>query len=333
MRKLFLVWLTLTIASLLFYTPIYMFSNNALDAVEELTPKDLIPITGTRYDDPEQMAQMWESMGIDLSMELIDALEDNARLADVDFDYIESPEARSMLLASGLHQIKASARVDDDHELEIIFGVQPKVFLRSVAQVHGILAIRINNGRRSVDFSDDKDADILMFSLFEKSGKGGLESVDRMVNRFDIRLAQQLEHERNRELDSNPQDIVPPENHHPIEEETVNTALDQENGTSEAVVPDHAQDDQSSQGAKADQIESVTVAGNPSPDKIVIFQYEGKPAYCADEGIDGPNCRGDAATWIGQGIYKQYMDPGSPICIAGEADCKLPEYFPTDIRG
>ncbi|MNE95286.1 hypothetical protein D3C80_1933520 [compost metagenome] len=81
------------------------------------------------------------------------------------------------------------------------------------------------------------------------------------------------------------------------------------------------------------QIESNTVAGNPSPDKIIIFQWEGQPAYCADEGIDGANCRGDGSSWIGQGTYKDYMDPGSPICIAGEPGCKLPEFFPADIRG
>ena len=40
MRKLFQIWLTLTLISILFYTPFYMFTNNALDAVEELTPKD-----------------------------------------------------------------------------------------------------------------------------------------------------------------------------------------------------------------------------------------------------------------------------------------------------
>ncbi len=83
MRKLFHAWLTLTFISILFsYLPFYMFSNSALDAVEEL-PQDLIPITGTRYDDPERKAQIWKSLGIDLSKELADALEDNERLEHV----------------------------------------------------------------------------------------------------------------------------------------------------------------------------------------------------------------------------------------------------------
>lgn len=317
MRKLFQVWLTLTIASLAFYIPIYVFSNNALDAAEELTPQDLIPITGTTYDDPERKAQIWESLGIDMSMELIDALDDNKRLSDVEFDYVEGPEARTMLLATGLQQVKASAKIDENHQLNIVFGVQPKAFMRSVAQVHGILTVQISNGEHSMDFIQDDDVDIMLFSLFETSGKGGLESVDRMVKRFDARLARQLASQSPQVTESDPHTTA------------------HEDDASEPVAPINTDADYSEpdQPAASDQVENQTVAGNPSADKIIIFQFEGKPAYCADEGVDGPNCRGDAASWIGAGTYKEFMDADSATCIAGEANCRVPQYFPADIRG
>jgi hypothetical protein len=76
---------------------------------------------------------------------------------------------------------------------------------------------------------------------------------------------------------------------------------------------------------------SATPAGNPSSTQIVIFQYAGpqgaEPAYCADEGADGVMCRSDSSPEIGRGTYKDFMIPGSPICMAGAAGCIVPKTF------
>lgn len=327
MLKLFKLWLTLTIVSMIFYIPIYIFSNNALDAAEELTPEDLILLTGTVYDDPEQKARLWGSNGIDMSMELIDALEDNGRLSDVEFQVIESPQAHDLYLSSGLRVVKASAEIEGGYALEMAFGVQPKVFLRSIAEVQGILALQISNGDHSINLIDDKEAELYLFALFEKSGEGGMQSVAHMVNRFEMLLPQQIENEhaqerRKRTMESQ-QGLYTPEQAAP---ETAPTSITQ-SGTSSLVMSAQAMAD-SKHG-----IGSQTIAGNPSPDKIIIFQYDGQPAYCADEGIDGANCRGDAATWLGQGTYRDYMDEGSQVCIAHEPGCRLPKFFPSDVRG
>ena len=339
MRKLFHVWLTLTFISILFYLPFYMFSNNALDAVEELTPQDLIPITGTRYDDPERKAQIWKSLGIDLSKELADALEDNERLEHVEFNYVEGPQARNLLLSTGLRMVEAKADIKGGHQLAIIFGVQPKVFLRSAAQVHGILSLQIRGGESNADLIEDDDAELYVFTLFETSGKAGAQSVDRMVKRYELQLAQQTAREPAPQVTSNAPSSAPEPSKQQAAQEYFQKALEQGNWTSEPVAPapeieDAARPDQTPQPQpQPQQILSGTPAGNPSPDKIIIFQYDGQPAYCADEGVDGPNCRGDAASWIGQGTYKDYMDPQSSICIAAEPGCTLPKYFPADIRG
>ena len=335
MRKLFQIWLTLTLISILFYTPFYMFTNNALDAVEELPPKDLIPITGTRYDDPEQKAQFWKSQGVDLSKELANALEGNERLEHVEFNYLEGPQARDVLLSSGLRMVEAKADIKGGHQLVIVFGVQPKVFMRSVAQVHGIHSLQIRSGERSADLIEDDDAELYVFALFEKTGKAGAQSVDRMVNRFELQRARQTEHERAQPVAADNQNTVTEPNKQQTAQQYFQKALEQGNWTSEPVAPtpeiaDSAQPDQMQH---TQQLKSGTPAGNPAPDQIIIFQFDGQPAYCADEGVDGPNCRGDAASWIGQGTYKDYMDPQSSICIATEPDCKLPKYFPEDIRG
>src|SRR5690554_5889765 len=70
MRKLFQIWLSLTIFSLVIYLPFYVFSNNALSAVEEVTPTDLIPFTGIRGQDHERVGLLLERAGVDTSKEL-----------------------------------------------------------------------------------------------------------------------------------------------------------------------------------------------------------------------------------------------------------------------
>ncbi|MPR02127.1 hypothetical protein F0169_08550 [Pseudomonas sp. MAFF 212408] len=288
MRTLFKIWLSVLLFGLFFYLPLYVISNNAISAVEELTPKDLIPLTGTTAQDPERKERLLASMGIDTSRELEDALEDNKLLSNVDIRYVESEQAHKIFAATGMKVVEARAELAGGKHIALLFSVAPKHFLRSWATVTGLLGVQVSDGQHTINLVDGPADETYIWMLFEKSGKGGAESIQRLTNRFDLAVAGINERERAK-----------------------NAA---------ATTPTQT-------------LESHTVAGNPSADKIVIFQYEGQPAYCADEGQDGPNCHGDASAFIGQGTYKDYMDEGSALCIAGEAGCVLPDYFPADVRG
>jgi hypothetical protein len=122
-------------------------------------------------------------------MELETALNVNPRLSNVDIDYVETQEAREIEQATGLKLVAATADITDSKKLKIIFGVAPKRFLESFATVSGILAFQITDGQRSLEILNDVSDDIYLWTLFEPTGKGGPESIDRMSNLFDAHVA------------------------------------------------------------------------------------------------------------------------------------------------
>lgn len=385
MRKLFQIWLTLTIFSMAIYIPFYLFGNNALDAVEEVTPEDLIPFTGYRGQDDERIANAWRATGVDTSMELEDALDDNKLLSNVEIRYATDPQLIRTSMATGLAIVEAVADVGDGLQLRIVFTVIPKRFLKSWAVVNGVLGMQITDGKHSYEMLEDLNDQVHLYALFEKSGRGGTESVQRMKGRFKTMLAVTEERERakQRELAGIPQPApADPYANSGIMGNEESTKQQQASRSGGAISTEEYLQGYDQQFNKADEesmanLESyvaaqekaaqpqvaapqqpssvppaadqavgdgrtagpasrpaqLTRAGNYSRDKIVIFQWEGKPAYCADEGDDGVNCHGDGSAFIGAGTHEDYMDPGSPICIAGEPGCRLPQYFPADIRG
>lgn len=292
MRTLFKIWLVATLVSLAIYTPIYFFSDNAVDAIEDLTAAELIPYISIRGVDVERMEQNLRGMGVDTDLSLDDALDDNPRVLDYSIGYAEGNEFKQLSLSTGLSFVVARAEVENGLAVELIFGVLNKHYLRNTTQVEGVYQLRVTDGQKILAVEAQNDLQNHIFGLFLKDEKQAGQSLMPLEQRF---LAM-----RERELKAQPE--LPP-----------------------TAAP--------SQASEAREIDSVTVAGNPSPSQIVIFQFDGKPAYCADEGEDGANCRGDASAFIGMGTHKDYMDPESPLCIAGESGCVLPEYFPKDIRG
>lgn len=368
MRKLFQIWLTLTIFSMAIYIPFYLFGNNALNAVEEVTPEDLIPFTGYRGQDDERIANAWRATGVDTSMELEDALDDNKLLSNVEIRYATEPQLVKASMASGLSVVEAVADAGDGLQLRLVFTVIPKRFLKSWAMVNGMLGMQITDGKHAYDMMDSLEDQVHLYALFEKSGRGGAESVERMKGRFKVLLA--AEEERARAKQSEVAGVAQPTMPQPASrngaaisteeylqgyEQQFNNADDEALAKAEAY---HAAQEKAAQpqvsapqqpssvtpaadqavgdgrtAGPATRPAQLTRAGNYGPDKIVIFLFDGKPAYCADEGIDGPNCHGDASSWIGAGTHEDHMDPGSSICIAGEPGCQLPQYFPADIRG
>lgn len=386
MRKLFQIWLTLTIFSMGIYIPFYLFTNNALNAVEEVTPEDLIPFTGYRGQDDERIGRALRSTGIDTSMELEDALENNKLLSNVEVRYSQDPVAIKTSMATGLAVVEAVADAGDGLQLKLIFTVIPKRFLKSWAMVNGVLGMQITDGKHTYDMLENLQDQVHLYALFEKSGQAGPESVQKMKGLFNAYLAAAEERERAKQRDiasvapkpvadpyansdfmgsgsKTPDEQAKERSGAAISTEEYLRGHDEQFNKTEAdalaqaeayhaaqqngAQPQTAAAQQPSSGLPADdqavgdghtagpaiRPAQLTRAGNYGPDKIVIFQWEGQPAYCADEGDDGVNCHGDGSAFIGSGTHEDYMDKGSSICIAGEPGCQLPQYFPADIRG
>ena len=201
MRTLFNLWLSVFFFGLIFYLPMYVFSNNALSAVEELTPQDLIPLTGISGQDPERKERFLANNGVNTSMELEDALEGNKSLTNVDIHYVDSADAKRIFAATGMKVVAASAEIDNGKHISLLFSVTPKRFLRSWAVVTGILAVHISNGEHTINMVEDASDETYIWALFEKSGKGGIESIQRLTNRFDLAVAGIKERERLQNLE------------------------------------------------------------------------------------------------------------------------------------
>ncbi|WP_429183309.1 hypothetical protein [Aeromonas rivipollensis] len=86
MRLLFKIWFFATVASLIIYVPTYFISNDEIDAVQEITAEDLMPITGMRGRDNERFAAFLQSAGVDTSTTFVDALEENDLFSNVEVD-------------------------------------------------------------------------------------------------------------------------------------------------------------------------------------------------------------------------------------------------------
>lgn len=292
MRTLFKIWLVATVVSLTFYTPIYFFSDNAVDAIEDITAAELIPYISIRGVDVERMESNLRGMGVDTELPLDDALDNNPRVLDYSIGYAEGNEFKQLSLSTGLSFVVARAELENDLAVELIFGVLNKHFLRNTTQVEGLYQLRVTDGQKTLAIEAQNDLQNHIYGLFLKDEKQAGQSLMPLEQRFVAM--------RERGLKAQPEPAVAP----------VQAAA-----------------------SEPREIDSVTVAGNPSPSQIVIFQFDGKPAYCADEGEDGANCRGDASAFIGMGTHKDYMDPDSALCIAGETGCVLPQFFPADIKG
>jgi len=313
MRVLFKIWLVATFVSMTFYAPIYLFSDNAIDAVEDVTAAQLIPFVSIKGADVEHIEKSLSRVGFDTGKSLEDALDDNPRLSNVTVEYGDDALYRDVTLATGLRIVVAKGELKGGRSLDLIFAVLNKRFLKNQTEVRGILAFQITDGKNTLSLDDPQDLQKHLYGLFYKTSKVAGESVEELEGRFNGLLAQrQQEQLEKAQREAKAAMPAPPE---------------------ESVQDYFAQMLAEPKKKQEHAIESQTVAGNPAPDKIIIFQFDGKPAYCADEGIDGPNCRGDGSAFIGQGTYKDYKDDGSEICIAGEPDCRLPRYFPDGIKG
>jgi hypothetical protein len=343
MKTLFKVWLGLTILSLMVYSPLYFFADNPLDAVEELTPEGLMPHVGMVGQDTERLTTFLKRMRIDLDMELEDALDDTDGLSNVEIKYDYSDYARELGMATGLHVVKASAETGDNRTVELYFGVSPKTYLRSWAQVQGVLAVVVSDGEHSYNLLENSDFSngMFLFTLFAEDDANRKKAIKEMVGTFNARLAREVE-----KPIPEPKPVVEEQ----VEHYAVQTQDEMVVSTPEplGVVPQMAIEDvvvaepSMEMPMRTESMEShngaatagtATVAGNPSPTQIIIFQWDGQPAYCSDQGIDGPVCSGDGSSFIGRGTYQDFMDEGSTICIAGEPDCQLPQYFDPDAKG
>jgi len=208
MRTAFKIWLVLTCISLGLYTPYYLFSNNARDAVEELTLWHYTPISGPAeagvpYD---RIRSMFSEMGFDIDLEFEDALEDNDLLSDIDIDYVIADYAAKVRASSGLRLVKASAEIGRGHTLTMVFAVQDKGYLKSFALVRGMMQLTVETEDFIADLTQLNDTEELFYGLFHKDETKSERAVRKIVASYNI-----LYHDH---LMANPRASIPDTNTH-----------------------------------------------------------------------------------------------------------------------
>lgn len=194
MKTLFKIWLGLTLFSFGIYTPYYVFSNNPIDAVEELSPKEIEPLVGITGQDPERVMNILRAQNIDLSMSFDDVLDDTEIVSDYEIDYDTSEQSRRIAMANGLSVVKATAELKGGKKIDFYFGVTPKVFLRSIAIVRGVLGVVVSDDKHSYDLLENRQYSngVFMYALFAEDEHERIGAFNEMIGAFNVRLAQEL---------------------------------------------------------------------------------------------------------------------------------------------
>ena len=188
MLKLFKIWLALTIISLGIYTPLYLFSNNPIDAVEELTMWAYTPATNAanlRHDYSDIRDRMTR-MGVDIDMELEDAVDENPLLSNLDVSYVAGDFANYLRRAKGQRLVKATIDVDGGYQLSFVFVVSNKMFLKGyMSMVLGIAEFVVSRDEFQVDLAGRQDAELLFMMLFHGEEEARTEAVQEMLARYN----------------------------------------------------------------------------------------------------------------------------------------------------
>lgn len=152
---------------MMYAVPRYLFSNNSMDAVEEATARDLMPIFGMRGQDEDHYERLFrglEKRGIDTEKGLADALDENPQIDDYEFEYVESDEAKNIALASGAHVIKLTAKTESGNTFSMTFFSLEKTF-RTMARVIMVSDIHFSKGDRRYAIHEENYAPFIA-SLF-----------------------------------------------------------------------------------------------------------------------------------------------------------------------
>lgn len=197
MLKILKIWLALTVISWGLYIPYYMISNDAVDAVEELTLWDFTPVmTPAQWKSYPEVRASLTRLGLDIELELEDALEENELLSEVEIDYLETEHRGDLLAAAGTSLVEVTAQVEGrfeaQYELQMVFAVQEKVFpVRPKAHVLGLLQINVSDGKTRADVGGEDGGEMLFISLFSKNETIREEAVGKLIADYHIKVAPQ----------------------------------------------------------------------------------------------------------------------------------------------
>ena len=189
MLKLFKIWLALTIISLGLYTPFYLFSNNPIDAVEELTMWAYTPATNAANlgHDYSDIRDRLTRLGIDIDMDFEDAVDENPLLSNLDVSYVEGDFPNYLRRTQGHRLVKATIDVDGGYQLSLVFVVTDKTFPRSpISMVLGIAEASISRDGFKADFTHRTDTEAMFTLLFHEVEEARIEGAQEMIAAYKV---------------------------------------------------------------------------------------------------------------------------------------------------
>ena len=172
-------WFILTLISMSIYTPIYLIANDSLDALDEATLIDLLPTVGMINRDYEHEAKALARQGIDTEKQLSDALDDNPLIDDYDIDFVDSAEARQILLVSGQKLVEIKAETENGNELLMVFTTLDKKFLKQYAAIGPMVRLAISNGEDTYEVIPE-DMKLYLTVLFADKEEHAAEAISRL---------------------------------------------------------------------------------------------------------------------------------------------------------
>ncbi|WP_313054543.1 LppP/LprE family lipoprotein [Pseudomonas lopnurensis] len=179
MKFLIKWWFILSLISLAFYTPIYLFSNDAVDAVEEATLVELLPTVGITNRDYERELAHLKRSGIDTDKALDDALDDNPLIENYDIALVDSDEARKILRIGGWTMVEVKAQTRNGNTMSLVFSTLDKKFLKHPAGVGPLVSFNISNGQASHSVRPE-DMQLYLTVLFADEEKDAQEVITRL---------------------------------------------------------------------------------------------------------------------------------------------------------
>lgn len=172
-------WFILTLISMSIYTPVYLVANDALDALDEATLVDLLPTVGITNRDYEREAASMARLGIDTDKQLGDALDDNPLIDDYDIDFVDSEEARQILMLKGLKLVEIKAETENGNTLSLVFATLDKKFLKHYAAIGPMTHFSISNGEDSYSVSPEEMTTYLSV-LFADEDEHAAEAIAKL---------------------------------------------------------------------------------------------------------------------------------------------------------
>ncbi|MWV14927.1 hypothetical protein F3I16_02610 [Pseudomonas sp. L-22-4S-12] len=172
-------WFILTLISMSIYTPVYLVANDALDALDEATLVDLLPTVGIINRDYEREAASMARLGIDTGKQLGDALDDNPLIDDYEIDFVDSEEARQVLMLKGLKLVEIKAETENGNTLSLVFATLDKKFLKHYAAIGPMTHFSVSNGEDSYNVGPEEMTTYLSV-LFADEDEHAAEAIAKL---------------------------------------------------------------------------------------------------------------------------------------------------------